>query len=148
MLTEEIERLTEQLEKVRLEQDTLRNQERQIVHRLIAAHKDKRLGSRHTKIPPPSPRGLKKAPHTNQDTKSKAMGAVKSNKKKKGEEEFTVGTRVRILNPKPRNGARYPTEKDKTGTVTRKSTFFIFINRDNPNDEGEVRRARSNLKSI
>lgn len=148
MLTDEIERLTQRLDQVRLKQDALRDEERHIVTELVAAYKSERIGGKQAKVPPASTRGSKEEPHSNQDTGSKTTGTAKNDKKKRSEEEFAVGTRVRILNPKPRNGARYPTEQDKTGTVTRKSMFFIFVNTDNPNDKGEVRRARSNLKSI
>ena len=71
-----------------------------------------------------------------------------NNKKKKNEEEFAIGTRVQILNSIPRNGARYPTEKDQTGTVTRKTAFFIFISTDNPTNTRGIRRACSNLRRI
>ena len=96
----------------------------------------------------PSPtKGSKKAPIPDQDTGTKTA-KTKNNNKKKSKEEFAVGTRVQILNPKPRNRARYPTEKDETGTVTRKTAFFVFVNTDNPTNTREVRRACSNLRRI
>ena len=144
MQREEIDALISQLNGIRLEQDTLRTQEKELVDRIIEAQKREVPDVQQTKSPPSPTKGLKKEPFFDQDTGTKSV----KNKKKKSEEEFAVGTRVRILNAKPRNGSRYPSEADKTGTVTRKTAFFVFINTDNPTDAKEVRRARSNLKRI
>ena len=145
MQCEEIDVLISQLKGIRLEQDTLRTQqERELVDRIIEAQKREVPDVQQTKSPPSPTKGLKKEPFFDQGTSTKGV----NNKKKKNEEEFAIGTRVRILNAKPRSGARYPSEADKTGTVTRKTSFFVFVNTDNPTDTKEVRRARSNLKRI
>ena len=141
MLNEEIDRLTEQLERVQLKQDGLHNVERELVNRIIEIHrKGNPARQQHARNPLVSPKGYKKMPTTNQDIKTKTTKDFKSDKKKKSKEEFAIGTRVRILNSKPRNRARYPSEKDKTGTIPRKTAFFIFIKTDNLSNTMEVRR--------
>ena len=144
MRHEEIDTLITELKRIRLEQDALRAQERELVDRIIDTQEREVPNVQQAKSTPSPTKGLNKEPDFDQATAARPVNS----KKKKNEEEFAVGTRVRILNPKPRNGARYPSEADRTGTVTRKTAFFVFVETDNPTDTKEVRRARSNLRKI
>ena len=112
MLNERIEALTARLEQVQLEQDRLREQEQQTIKELVAVLQERR-DTNVAGAKPPSP---------GRDKKQKGTSA-------KQQDKFDVGDRVRIKNLKPRRSGVELTDKDRTGTVSRKSRYFIFCTR-------------------
>ena len=126
MTKNDIKEITEQLRKLRVEQALLRQQETDLIETLITAcgGQDKTNQSRGPQVVPPEDN-------------------IKRNKP--GQDKFTIGARVRILNPKPRQSGAPLTKGDKQGTIVRKTKFFIFIDTDNELNFKQVRRARTNL---
>ena len=131
MLDERIEALTTELEQVRLDQDQLRTRERRIVEELIDTLKEAR-GANATRADTPIPEGNEK----------------QQKPAKEKQDKFNVGDRVRIKNPKPRRPGTELTEEDRTGTISRKSKYFIFVHTDNYLNVKEIRRSRSNLEHL
>ena len=127
MTKDDIKEITEQLRKLRVEQALLRQQETDLIETLITAceGQDKRKNqSRRPQVVPPEDNVKRDKPD---------------------QDKFTIGARVRILNPKPRQSGAPLTKGDKQGTIIRKTKFFIFIDTDNELNFKQVRRARTNL---
>ena len=144
MLQNKIEALTRQLNQVRISQDRLRQQERQIVRAIIETYEEAEAQQRapNTGNTPPGRDKSQEARSKDQKPRSTKQTTGKP------KEEVVIGSRVRIRNPKPPAGTNTVLQSDTQGTVTRKSKFFIFVNTDNPKSTQDIRRSRSNIEPL
>ena len=127
MPEDDIKKITEQLRKLRIQQEQLRLQEVDLVEALVvAATKTNKRG---------------------RDKRSPSQGSLPT-KADDGHDKFETGARVRILNPKPRKSGLPLVEGDKQGKVTRKTKVFIFVETDNELNFKEIRRSRTNLRLL
>ena len=149
MLQNKIKTLTEQLKQVRISQDHLRQQERQIVQAIIEMYEEAGSQQKTPSNEGKPPRRDEGHEPTLKDHKprSKATGSAKQ-PTEIPKEEAVIGARVRIKNPKLYTGASTLLESDTKGTVTRKSKFFIFVKTDNPKSTKDIRRSRSNIELL
>ena len=142
MLKDRIKDLTEQLKRLHIEQDRLREQERKLIQAIVDSHRDLEAQQE-----TPSSGAAPSRKDEDRKPRSKPTGSAKQ-PAKSPREDVTIGARVRIKNPKPYPGANILLETDKEGIVTRKSKFFIFVRTNNPRATQDIRRSRSNIEIL